>query len=270
MPSPWDPVTYTRFRSERSQPFFDLLALVRRRTEMRIVDLGCGTGELTRHMHETLAARTTVGLDNSDAMLADAAQHKTGGLTFALVDVATLEVENGVTGLVRGNKVKKRGVDLLFSNAALHWIDGHDALLERLVPALCDGGQIAVQLPANFDHPSHTIAAEVAKDPLFATALGGYAHRSRVLAPEAYATLLFRLGFREQHVRLHVYPHILGNREDVLTWVAGTLLTDYRARLPEALYARFVDTYRSRLIEVLPDEQPFFFPFKRILMWASR
>jgi trans-aconitate 2-methyltransferase len=270
MPSPWDPVTYTRFRSERSQPFFDLLGMVRRRTDMRIVDLGCGTGELTRHMHETLAARTTVGIDSSETMLAEASSQKTGGLSFCMGDIGALDVEPSIAGLVRGTKLAKRGIDLLFSNAALHWVDGHADLLERLAQALADGGQLAVQVPANFDHPSHTVAAEVAKDPLFAAALGHKAHRAKVLAPEAYATLLFRLGFREQTVRLHVYPHVLATRDEVVTWVQGTLLTDYRARLPEALYEQFVATYRARLFAALPDEQPFFFPYKRILFWASR
>ena len=45
----WSPDCYDRFRAERTQPFDDLLALVRRAPGMRIVDLGCGTAELTRH-----------------------------------------------------------------------------------------------------------------------------------------------------------------------------------------------------------------------------
>ena len=65
----WDPAQYERFRDERSQPFFDLLALVRPADAMRVVDLGCGTGELTREMHRRLGATETLGVDSSEAML---------------------------------------------------------------------------------------------------------------------------------------------------------------------------------------------------------
>src|SRR5262245_47830693 len=80
-PSPdWNPCQYERFRNERSQPFFDLLDLVQPRPEMRVVDLGCGTGELTRELHRRLAARETVGIDNSPAMLARTAAFAGDGL----------------------------------------------------------------------------------------------------------------------------------------------------------------------------------------------
>ena len=73
MPSTWDPEQYNRFRAERQQPLLDLLALVRPRPAMRVVDLGCGTGETTQLVHERLAARDTVGIDSSETMLAQSA-----------------------------------------------------------------------------------------------------------------------------------------------------------------------------------------------------
>ena len=68
----WDPAQYERFRAERARPFVDLLALVRPRPGMRVVDLGCGTGELTARLHRELAAGETLGIDRSEAMLARA------------------------------------------------------------------------------------------------------------------------------------------------------------------------------------------------------
>jgi trans-aconitate 2-methyltransferase len=246
----WNPDQYERFKAERSAPFFDLLALVRPKPAMRVVDLGCGPGNLTRAMHEKLGARETLGVDSSDAMLAKARGESSAGLRFERGDLATF--------------VADAPFDLVFSNAAIHWVDDHAALLARLARALAPGGQLAVQVPANHDHDATTIAAKVAAE------FGALPRVSPVLAPEAYAAILHWLGMREQHVRLQVYPHVLASREDVVEWVKGTLLTDYEKRMSADAFARFLAAYRERLMSQLPDERPFFYPFKRVLFWAAR
>jgi trans-aconitate 2-methyltransferase len=246
----WSPDQYERFRSERQQPFFDLLALVRPAPGMRVVDLGCGTGELTRALHQQLGARETLGLDSSDAMIARSAAQAAPGLRFARGDIAAF--------------VAARSVDVVFSNAALHWLPDHDALLARLTGALRPAGQLAVQVPANHDHPSHVVAAELAGD------FGIPPRESPVLLPEAYAAVLDALGYVEQHVRLQVYVHHLDSREDVVEWVKGTLLTDYARRLSPEVFAEFLSRYRERLLPLLADARPYFYPFKRILLWGRR
>ena len=256
MADTWNPDQYNRFRAERSAPFFDLLALVRPRTAMRVVDLGCGTGELTREMHRRLAARETHGIDNSEKMLEQAAAYREEGLSFALGNI--------------GQYAPSAKLDLIFSNAALHWLPEHPSLFAALAGHLGDQGQLAVQMPANHDHVSHTLAAEVAAEEPYRGALSGYVRVPSVMAPEAYAELLDSLGFAEQHVRLQVYTHRLERRDDVIEWVKGTLLTDYEKRLPPPLFAEFLERYRQRLLPALADRRPFFYPFKRILLWAAR
>lgn len=255
-PDAWDPDRYDRYRDDRRRPFFDLLALVRPRPEMRVVDLGCGSGELTRELHRHVRAQDTLGFDSSAAMLAKSDAFAGEGLHFARADIADF--------------ASGPAYDLVFSNAALHWLPDHGALLARLTDALKAGGQLAVQVPANFDHPSHVVATEVAAEPEFAAALGGYVHARNVLAPEAYARLLDRLGYAEQHVRLQVYGPRLAARDEVVAWTSGTLLTDYERRLSPADYARFVARYRERLLPQLEDTRPYFFTFKRILLWGVR
>jgi trans-aconitate 2-methyltransferase len=250
----WDPAQYKRFERERSAPFFDLLGLVEPCPGGRVVDLGCGTGELTRALHERTQARSTVGLDSSPAMLKRSADHAGDGLTLELADIAEW--------------APSEPVDLVFSNAALHWIDDHDELFTRLTGALSPGGQLAVQVPANHDHPSHLVGERVAAEEPFRAALGGYVRRTPVLAPERYAQLLHRLGYEAQHVRLQVYLHVLPEAGAVVDWVKGTLLTDYRRRLPERVYEDFVSRYRELLAAELPHERPFPFSFKRVLLWG--
>ena len=253
----WNPDQYERFREERSQPFFDLLDLCEPRPHMRAIDLGCGTGELTAQLHTRLSVEETVGIDSSPAMLEKSRAHEAPGLRFELGDIATYALSGPY--------------DLVFSNAALHWLPDHPGLFERLTRALAPGGQLAVQVPANHDHPSHTVASEVAAEAPFLEALGGYVRdRKPILEPEEYATLLHALGYRRQKVRLYVYGHPLVARSDVVEWVKGTLLTAYQRRLPEELYPLFIERYRERLLPRLGDHDPYFFPFKRVLFWAER
>src|SRR5262249_34136585 len=154
---------------ERSRPFFDLLALVEPAPAMRVVDLGCGTGELTREMHRRLGAAETLGIDSSPAMLAKAAAFAGDGLRFERADIAGFDAP--------------AGFDLVFSNAALQWLPDHEALFARLARLVRPGGRLAAQMPANFDHASHQAADEVAREAPFRDALGGRRRRPSVLAP---------------------------------------------------------------------------------------
>jgi trans-aconitate 2-methyltransferase len=251
----WNPDQYERFRDERSRPFYDLLELVRRKSGRRVVDLGCGTGELTRVLHERLWARTTLGIDSSAMMLSRSTEFAGNGVEFAQGDIATFS-EPGT-------------YDLIFSNAALQWVPDNPGVIERLTASLAPGGELAVQVPANHDHPSHATAAEVAMEEPFIEALGGVPRGTSVLAPEEYAMLLDRLGYVEQHVRMQIYGHHLRSREDVIEWVRGTLLTYYQRRLSPELFDLFLDRYRERLLPRLDDSRPYFYPFKRILFWGK-
>ena len=245
----WDPAQYERFKDERAQPFHDLLSLIERRPAMRIIDLGCGTGELTRRLHVSHAAAETIGIDSSASMLKKSDSVVTEGLRFERGDIEDF--------------VHDRPFDLVFSNAALHWIADHERLFARLTALLNPHGQLAVQMPANHDHPSHRIAAELA--PSF----GLEPRRVNVLPPEGYAALLHHLGFVRQHVRLQVYGHVLASTADVVEWTKGSTLTPYREGLSPDRYEEFLAEYTKRLVDHLGDQRPFFYPFKRVLLWAT-
>jgi len=254
---PWSPDQYGRFRDERNRPFYDLLGRIHRRDRMRVVDLGCGTGELTKELHAFLGARVTLGIDSSEAMLSRCGGFAGGGLRFEKGEIETF--------------IGAGEWDLVFSNAALHWAPDHPALFARLATAVSkEGGQLALQLPANDDHPSHAVAAEIARSSPFKEALGGWEKPKNVLAPEQYATLIERLGFREQQVSMEVYGHHLDSREEVVEWVKGTTLTAYQKRMEGGLYDEFLTRYRTAVLERLEDRSPYFYTFKRILLHGAR
>jgi trans-aconitate 2-methyltransferase len=240
----WSPEQYERFKAERHQPFDDLLALVERHPNMRVVDLGCGTGELTRELHEALGAAETVGIDDSETMLLKAGHFQGEMLHFERGSIEAF--------------VADQPFDLVFSNAALHWVPEHEQLLTRLTRFLGTDGQLAVQMPANDTHASHRVAAEVAVE------FGLDPRPEHVLSVERYAELLHRLGYKRQNVRMQVYGHLLPSSADVVEWVRGALLTHY-----EPFPNGFLEAYRTRLAEELGEERPYFYTYKRVLLWGT-
>jgi trans-aconitate 2-methyltransferase len=259
----WNPEQYDKFKDERQRPFFDLMRMVRAEEEMRVADLGCGTGEPTQTLHRFLHARETIGFDNSEAMLEKAGLLAGGGLRFEKSTIESFAAES--------EQATAYGqFDLIFSNAALHWVEDHENVLRQLTAALCEGGQLAVQVPANHRHQSHLVADEVAAESPFKEFLQGYLRENPVLKPEQYMVLLHRLGYREPVVRLQVYAHELESRAEVVEWVKGTRLTDYQKRMPADLYESYLERYRERLMEQLEDTRPFLYTYNRVFFWARK
>jgi len=246
----WDPAQYRRFETERDQPFHELVSLVEPVPGGQLVDLGCGDGRLTALAHRWLDPATTLGVDSSAAMLA--APPSAAGLRFELGDIGTW--------------ASPPAYDVVLANAALHWVADHRAVLGRWRAALRPGGQLAVQVPANADHPSHRVVAEVAgsmgldvePDPVAVN----------VLRPEEYADVLDGLGAAELHVRLQVFVHHLASTADVVEWVKGTTLTRVKRATDADGYERFLARYRARLLAELGERAPYTYLFKRILFRA--
>jgi len=213
------------------------------------VDLGCGTGELTLLLHRALGASATLGLDASAEMLHRAPVSEPG-LTFQQGRIEDFQGED---------------LDVVFSNAAIHWCQDHPALFDRLTRLLADKGQLAVQMPANFDHPSHRLAQEVFRQ-FSSQALPS----TPVLSPREYAELLYRLGFAAQSVQARVYGHVLESTDAVVEWTRGTTLLPYQERLSASDFAAFLERYRERLSLALGAQAPYFYSFNRILLWARR
>jgi trans-aconitate 2-methyltransferase len=253
----WSPVQYDKFKRERSQPFFDLMALLKPKARARVLDLGCGTGELTAELHQHLHGEETLGMDSSGEMLKKSSAFAHEGLRFEIGDIQTWSAE--------------KSFDIVLSNAALQWCADHKTLFREIHKALRPGGQLAVQMPMNHDYPTHVLAKTMSLEEPWVSLLGteSSAKPSNLLTMEEYAKLLFDLGFEEQTVFVKVYGHRLESREEVIEWVKGTLLTGFKSRFSDADYEKFVKAFRERLFLQLADEKPFFYPFKRIFLWAQ-
>ena len=249
----WNPDIYNKFRSERALPFEDLFRLINVQEGLRVLDLGCGTGQLTSELAERLPHSDVLGIDSSPEMLAAAKELERPGLHFELRSIETMD----------------GSWDLVFSHAVIQWLDDHPHLIHRLFSLVKIGGQLAVQLPDNHDSLPHRLIKETARLQPFSEALGGWLRTAPNLQIEEYAELLYAHCKEEFTIFVKIYPVVLNDASALLEWHAGTALLPYLQRLPEQLREQFLESYRKALQHHYP-EQPVFYPFRRILFAGTR
>ncbi|MCC3274689.1 trans-aconitate 2-methyltransferase [Arthrobacter sp. zg-Y20] len=251
----WDPDKYTQFSSHRDRPFFDLTARIAASSPRRVVDLGCGTGALTAALAARWPGAQVTGVDSSRDMIeaARGLEDVPPNLDFVHGRIEDWELAPG-TGVV-------------VSNAALQWVPGHQDLLQRWAMALDDGAWLAVQVPGNFNAPSHVLLRELAASAEWAGKLQGVLrHSDAVDEPEDYLALLTEAGFAAD-VWETTYQQVLYGTDPVLDWVRGTALRPVINALSEADFFQFEAEYAELLEEAYPSEGwGTVFPFRRLFM----
>ncbi len=233
----WNPETYLQFAAERSRPFYDLTSRIQATAPRQVVDLGCGPGQLTAGLADRWPAATILGIDDAPAMIDRAQQYAGERLRFQLGDLSAWTAVEPV--------------DVLISNATLQWVPGHLDLLPRLVAALAPGGWLAIQVPGNFDQPSHQLLYGLAADPRFAPATAGL---ERPSAPDAstYLSHLAVLGL-DVDAWETTYLHVLRGPDAVFRWMTGTGAGPFLQALSGEKRAEFETEYRALLHEAYPD-----------------
>ncbi|MCX2932607.1 trans-aconitate 2-methyltransferase [Mycobacterium sp. CVI_P3] len=251
----WNPQTYLAFADQRGRPFFDLLARIGARSPRRVVDLGCGPGNLTEQLAQHWPDAALEAVDSSPEMVAAARER---GIDAELGDISAW--------------TPRSDTDVVFSNAALQWIPGHGELMVRWAGLLEPGGWIAVQVPGNFDAPSHVAIRSLADQAHWSKVLGDFAFRNvdAVETPIRYAELLTGAGCTVDAWET-TYIHELTGPDPVLNWISGTALTPLRDRLTDDQWQQF----RAELIPLLNQAYPVrpdgrtYFPFRRIFFVAQ-
>jgi len=245
----WDPAQYSRYADERGRPFLDLVARIGHRAPRRVVDLGCGPGNLTAMLPERWPAAVVEGLDSSPEMISRAGW--VDGVAFRIGDVATWAMPPDA--------------DVVISNATLQWVPGHDALLRTWARSLPPGGWLAFQVPGNFGAPSHTLMRSLAQAPRWAPLVGDLLrHHDAVGSPRDYAQVLLDEGLVVDAWET-TYLHLLSGSDPVLEWVRGTGLRPVLAGLAPDEAAEFEASYAEALREAYPPgEHGTQFPFRRV------
>ncbi|MFC5996894.1 trans-aconitate 2-methyltransferase [Pseudonocardia hispaniensis] len=253
MGTSWDPELYLRFDDHRARPFFDLLARIGATAPRRVVDLGCGPGQLTTVLSRRWPAATVEALDSSPEMV-EAARGR--GVAAELGDVRQW--------------LPAADTDVVVTNAVLQWVPGHTALLHRWLTALPAGAWFGMQVPGNHRSPSHTLARELTEEPRWrgAVALG---EEDPVAEPVEYAQLFAGAG-AEVDVWETTYTHRLTGADPVLAWICATVLRPVRDALDDAGWAAFRAELAPRLRTAYPMQADgtTWFPFRRIFAVARR
>lgn len=252
----WDPRQYDLFQAARTRPGHDLMAALPPLRPARIVDLGCGSGRLTVELAERHPGALVVGLDSAPGMLAQAA-HADGRISWQLGDI--------------GGWNPSDPVDLIFSNAALHWLDDHATLFPRLVARLAPGGVLAVQMPvADREAPFRALLHRLAAEGPWAPRLAGRLRPEAVHPPVAYQRWLAPLAARVD-IWTTEYLHVLDGPDPVLEWTRATALLPVLDALDGAEREAFLAAYAEGLRALYPPEADgrTLFPFRRLFIVAT-
>jgi len=253
----WDAGLYLQFANERARPAADLISRIGLRNPANIVDIGCGPGNSAKMLHERWPQAAITGVDNAAEILAEAsASHPSWNWNQA--DAATWSSEHRF--------------DLVFSNAALHWLPDHARLFVRLFELVAAGGAFAAQMPANFDARSHRIMGEVAQEALWRDALQNASSEAGVESLSFYYDLLCPLAAALDLWETE-YTHVLDGPEAILEWIRGTAMRPYLQALPDDQRRKqFQDLCLERLRQAYPRRASgkVLFPFRRIFVIAYR
>ena len=260
---PWQPAQYLQFAGERVRPALDLLARVPLDRPRTIVDLGCGAGNVTKILGERWPDARITGVDSSPEMLAAARAAAPADSRYTLVaaDLAQWQPD--------------APVDLVYSNAALHWLPDHAALFARVSAMVAGGGVLAVQMPDNFRTPSHTSIAALARSERWRAKLGSLVREAPVAGAADYFGWLSPL-MAGVDIWLTEYLHVLPPRKDgehpVAAWTKGTWLVPFLAALDDAERAEFLREYTRELAVAYPvrNDGSTLFPFRRLFIVANR
>ncbi len=251
----WQPELYLRFKKERTQPCIDLAARLSVTEPKEIIDLGCGPGNSTEILRNTYPDARIVGVDNSLEMLERARQSGVRA-EWQSGDIQTWSHEGSC--------------DVIFSNAAIHWVPDQAALLPRLVGYLRSGGQLAIQLPVQMETRVHQCIRELALQSRWWPKLESALHTRVSLSAGEYYNILAPLCTCVEIWQTDYY-HVMDRADDIVAWIRGTGLRPFLALLSEDEQGDFLAQYTDAIRASYPasTDGKVLYPYRRIFMIAT-
>jgi trans-aconitate 2-methyltransferase len=255
----WDPNLYLKYANERARPATDLIAQIHLDSPSSIVDLGCGPGNSTEQLHDRWPRANIMGVDNSKEML-EQAKAKHPDWHWLLYDIEAWKPEPAV--------------DLIFSNAAFHWVPGHATLFRSLINGVAPGGALAAQMPNNFQSAAHAALREVAEngDPRWAKDMVSAAGTFTVQPPAFYYDVLRKSASRVDIWETE-YQHVMDGPKAVYDWIRSTAMRPFLERLHDPELRRLFEEMCLEGIQEAyrPNDQgKVLFPFRRMFIIAYR
>ncbi|QHS59172.1 methyltransferase domain-containing protein [Chitinophaga agri] len=249
---PWNPEVYNQFKEKRYAPFYDLIGHIHSKPGMRMIDLGCGTGELTKVLADRFPGSQVTGIDSSAEMLAKVPQQEN-------IDFIQRSVEAQLTLPDKW--------DAIVANASLQWVDDHARLFPDLISKLLPDGQLAVQMPSQKENVLNQLLYKLVHEQPFFEVLKNAIHHPPVLSLDDYTTLLINNGAKDVVVYQKVYPIIAASIDTLYDFISGSALVPYMEQLEAPLQAVFVSVFRDRIAQYYTSS-PMVYAFKRIFLIA--
>jgi len=252
----WNPAQYLRYGSERLRPAMDLMAHVNFESPETVYDLGCGTGTITGILKERWPEARVTGVDSSASMLERTRDVETG-VYWQHSDLNEWHPESPA--------------DVVYSNAALHWLNDHEQLFPRIMDVVKPGGVLAVQMPENFAAPSHTSIADTVREGPWSERLAPFQREYPVAEPSFYYDLISQMSSSIDMWET-TYMHILEGEDPVVEWTKGTMLRPLLDNLNNEEKAAFLKSYTEKVSKAYPQSAngKTVLPFKRLFIVAVK
>jgi len=254
MSGTWDPNLYLKFTDHRLRPAVDLLARVPVQAPRTVYDLGCGPGNVTRLLAERWPKAHVVGVDGSPEMLGKA--RAISGISWEQADLAKWRADGPA--------------DVVYSNAAFHWLDDHERLFPHLLSQVAPGGFLAVQMPRQHLNPTHQILFQLVREQPWTSLLSAIRENPSHEPGRYYEWLAPQAAMLD--IWETEYMHVLEGKDPVLNWVMGSVLRPVLDHLEPARHAEFLRLYGERLLAAYPPraDGKTLLPFLRVFMVAQK
>lgn len=222
----WNPEQYLRFRHERTRPAAELLARIAIDHPGDVTDLGCGPGNSTALLAARWPQARITGVDTSPQMLSQA-REALPQCHFQQADITHWHAD--------------APQNIIFANASLQWIGQHHRLFPHLLGQLAPAGVLAVQMPDNWQEPTHALMRQTAQTL-------GFVHSGRepLLAPEQYYDVLSESGC-DVDIWRTAYYHVMPSTGAIIDWLSSTGLRPWLDPLTESERQAFLAHYDGLL-----------------------
>ena len=223
-----------------------------------ILDLGCGTGVITRELAERVPYGHVVGIDNSPSMLEAAQLNKIANMELKLLDINEMAFD--------------REFDVVFSNAALHWIQEHEKLLKKIYKTLKPGGFVRVQFGGDGNVSTFIeVVRAVMKHPAFVSWFEDFRWPWYMPKHGDYEILLSRTEFRTYRVWGENKDRYFTDAESLVGMIEEAGLVPFLRILPDEKKWSFRDVVIEQVLErTKQSDGRYFETSRRINVYAEK
>ncbi len=225
----------------------------------RILDLGCGDGGITAELAELVPDGFVVGIDASQSMI-DSAQkaHKAGNLRFDLMDINAIDFEDEF--------------DIVFSNAALHWIKDHKQLLANVYESLKAGGIVRFNFAGDGNCSNlFRVLNDVMAEKRYAGYFENFDWPWYMPSVDEYQKNLKQFGFTEVKVWGENADRYFADAEAMTGWIDQPSLVPFLKYIDKPDKQGFRDTVVEKMVkETLQPDGTCFETFRRINAFAKK